>query len=257
MFYHSVMRQVVARHIDSEAKTVSEPVFLILTSLLDQPRHGYALLQQVQRISDGRVRLSTGTLYAALRRLLEDGLIDRFEQEDTSRDKQAYSLTAAGRRLLAAEVSRMKRLAAIAQVRLKRTEAMMQALFESVIRFYPEEYRTVFGDEMLSVLAQREAEIRQERPLRSLRFWVTELGALIRGAFTEQMAKHSDPRGYGWFSSRVQETGDLAQDRAGLEVYRKEMIRLMERAIAHHDFPRARLYSDEERRAAAMLCQSV
>ena len=48
---------------------------LILISLADQPRHGYALLKDVEALSGGRVRLSTGTLYGALRRLLEDCLL--------------------------------------------------------------------------------------------------------------------------------------------------------------------------------------
>jgi DNA-binding PadR family transcriptional regulator len=56
------------------------------------------------------VRLSTGTLYGALRRLLEDRWIERATLADTSRDKQAYRVTAAGRRQLRTEVDRMKQL---------------------------------------------------------------------------------------------------------------------------------------------------
>jgi DNA-binding PadR family transcriptional regulator len=97
------MRHVVGR-------TVSEAVFLILTSLAHQPRHGYALMKDIEEISEGRVRLSTGTLYGAIRRLLEDGWIERFEQKDTSREKQTYRLTAAGRRQIKLEVERMKQL---------------------------------------------------------------------------------------------------------------------------------------------------
>jgi DNA-binding PadR family transcriptional regulator len=114
------MRQVVH---EQDVKPLTEPVFLILTSLAAQPRHGYALLQDVERISNGRVVLSTGTLYGALRRLLEDGLIARFEQEDTSRDKQAYQLTGQGRRQLQAEVERLKQLTRAATARLRASEA--------------------------------------------------------------------------------------------------------------------------------------
>jgi PadR family transcriptional regulator PadR len=114
------MRQVVN---EQDVKPLTEPVFLILTSLAAQPRHGYALLLDVERISNGRVILSTGTLYGALRRLLEDGLIARFEQEDTSRDKQAYRLTAPGRRQLQAEVERLKQLTRAATARLRTNEA--------------------------------------------------------------------------------------------------------------------------------------
>jgi DNA-binding PadR family transcriptional regulator len=67
-------------------------------------------MKDIEEISEGRVRLSTGTLYGAIRRLLEDGWIERFEQKDTSREKQTYRLTAAGRRQIKLEVERMKQL---------------------------------------------------------------------------------------------------------------------------------------------------
>ncbi len=57
-----------------ESLPVTEPVLLILLSLIEQPRHGYAILQDVQEVSEGRVTLSTGTLYGALRRLLDEWL---------------------------------------------------------------------------------------------------------------------------------------------------------------------------------------
>jgi DNA-binding PadR family transcriptional regulator len=113
------MRQVIDGRETALLKPLSEPVFLILTSLADRPRHGYALLQDIQEISNERVSLSTGTLYGALRRLLEDGWIERFQQADKSRDKQAYKLTLEGRRQFQAEVERMKQLTRVASARLK------------------------------------------------------------------------------------------------------------------------------------------
>lgn len=101
---------------------MTEPVFLILLSLVSQPRHGYAILQDIERLSGGRVRLSTGTLYGALRRLLEDKWIERFAGTDTARGKQSYRLTSVGRHNLQAEVGRLKQLAQVAN-RLIRTEA--------------------------------------------------------------------------------------------------------------------------------------
>ena len=101
---------------------VSEPVLLILLSLAEQPRHGYAILQDVERMSNGRVRLSTGTLYGALRRLLEEDWIERFKEEDRSRGRQAYQLTAAGRRNLQIEVARLKHLTRVAALRVARKE---------------------------------------------------------------------------------------------------------------------------------------
>jgi len=87
------------------------------------PSHGYALIKDIETLSDGRIRLSTGTLYGALRRLLADRWIERFEQEDRSRDKQAYRLTATGRKQLELELDRMKQLTRAGSLRLKTREA--------------------------------------------------------------------------------------------------------------------------------------
>ncbi|HEX2663394.1 MAG TPA: helix-turn-helix transcriptional regulator [Candidatus Acidoferrum sp.] len=97
---------------------LSEPVLLILLSLAEQPRHGYAILQDAERISNGRVRLSTGTLYGALGRLLEDKWIERFKEQDRSRGRQAYRLTDEGRRNLQIEVSRLRHLARLGALRV-------------------------------------------------------------------------------------------------------------------------------------------
>jgi DNA-binding PadR family transcriptional regulator len=102
---------------------LTETVLLILLSLAEQPRHGYSILKDVEQMSDGRVVLSTGTLYGALRRLLDDRWIERFQDEDTSRGKQAYRLTSLGRGNLQGEVARMKQLTKLASRRVAREEA--------------------------------------------------------------------------------------------------------------------------------------
>jgi DNA-binding PadR family transcriptional regulator len=104
-------------------KPLTEPVLLILVSLAEKPRHGYALMRDIEHLSRGRVRLSTGTLYGALQRLLQEKWIERFEQEDTSREKQAYKLTAAGRRACECELERMRRLMRAAAGRIRMNEA--------------------------------------------------------------------------------------------------------------------------------------
>lgn len=120
------MRHVALRNIppnkDLSGKTttpLSEPVLLILLSLAPEPRHGYAILKDVERLSDGRVEMSTGTLYGALRRLLADGWIERFQEPQAPRDRQAYRLTGAGRQVVESEVERMKQLTAAASKRLR------------------------------------------------------------------------------------------------------------------------------------------
>jgi DNA-binding PadR family transcriptional regulator len=102
------------RHVEQRQ---TEPVILILTSLAGQPRHGYALIKDIESLSG--VRMSTGTLYGAIRRLLEEQWIEPFEQQDTSRDKQAYRLTAEGRRQLEGELKRLQQLTRAASARLK------------------------------------------------------------------------------------------------------------------------------------------
>ncbi len=116
------MRHVVKRD-EEEGRPLTEPVVLILMSLAHQPRHGYALMQDMEELSDGRVRVSTGTLYGALRRLLDDGWIERYAQEDTSREKQAYRLTRAGLKALRTELGRMKQLTRAGAHLLKGMEA--------------------------------------------------------------------------------------------------------------------------------------
>jgi len=102
---------------------LTEPVLLVLLSLAGQPRHGYSIIKDVEQMSEGRVVLSTGTLYGALQRLLTNGWIEEHEEEESSRDRRAYRLTARGRRNLQQEVDRLKHLTRLAGVRITRKEA--------------------------------------------------------------------------------------------------------------------------------------
>lgn len=106
-----------------ESLPLTEPVMLILLSLADQPRHGYSILKDIERMSEGRVVLSTGTLYGALRRLLDDEWIERMDEEESSRGRQAYRLTGRGRSHLQLEVGRMKHLTRLAHQRIAAKEA--------------------------------------------------------------------------------------------------------------------------------------
>jgi PadR family transcriptional regulator PadR len=101
---------------------LTEPVLLILLSLVEQPRHGYSILKDIERMSKGRVTLSTGTLYGALHRLLADGWVERFREHESPRDRQAYRLTTRGRKHLQAEVDRMRQLTQLATLRIVRKE---------------------------------------------------------------------------------------------------------------------------------------
>ena len=106
-----------------ETFALSEPVLLVLLSLAEQPRHGYSILKDIEAMSGGRVLLSTGTLYGALQRLLDNGWIERFEEDDAPRDRRTYRLTSRGRRNLQMEVDRMRHLTKLAGLRIARKEA--------------------------------------------------------------------------------------------------------------------------------------
>jgi DNA-binding PadR family transcriptional regulator len=106
--------------------TMREPTFLVLTALATEPKHGYAVIEDVRRITDGRVTLRAGTLYAVLDRLRSDGLIE-VEREEVvqSRLRRYYRLTALGERRLADESARLRRQATVAERRLRERHARL------------------------------------------------------------------------------------------------------------------------------------
>ena len=87
---------------------MSEQAFLVLTALAEEPKHGYAIVQSVDALSGGRVRLRVGTLYGVLDRLVTDGLARRDREEiHQGRLRRYYRLTDDGLRALAMETERM------------------------------------------------------------------------------------------------------------------------------------------------------
>ncbi|MBZ0302173.1 MAG: PadR family transcriptional regulator [Anaerolineae bacterium] len=107
----------------SDLLPLREPTFLILLSLAEGQKHGYAIIKDVAEMSRDRVTLSTGTLYEALARLLDQLLIERVEEPDEmgshpGRPRKAYRLTLRGQRAVQAEVNRLQNLIAAAQQRL-------------------------------------------------------------------------------------------------------------------------------------------
>jgi len=98
-----------------------EPTFLILTALAEGRKHGYALIAEAATLSGGRVALKVGTLYAALDRLQEQGLVaEAGEEVVDGRLRRYYELTDAGARDLAEEVDRLERNARQARRSLAR-----------------------------------------------------------------------------------------------------------------------------------------
>jgi DNA-binding PadR family transcriptional regulator len=97
-----------------------EATFLIMTALVDQPRHGYGVLQEVEALSGGRVRLRASTLYDALDRLAAEGLIEVSGEETVGRRlRRFYRITGDGRIALAAEAERLRHNVELAVARLR------------------------------------------------------------------------------------------------------------------------------------------
>jgi DNA-binding PadR family transcriptional regulator len=93
---------------------LSPAVFQILVGLADQDQHGYAIMQDVAARTDGRMKLSPGTLYGSIKRMLDDGLIVELDQRpDPHHDderRRYYRLTRFGREVAQAEADRLTTL---------------------------------------------------------------------------------------------------------------------------------------------------
>jgi DNA-binding PadR family transcriptional regulator len=101
-------------------------MFYVLVALADGQTHGYAILKDVEQLTSGAVRLSTGTLYGIIKRLLADGLIRAaaLTAKDDER-RRSYELTPFGREVARAEATRLEHTLAIAR---------RKALFKHVAR---------------------------------------------------------------------------------------------------------------------------
>src|SRR5580658_5484049 len=93
----------------------------ILLALASEDRHGYGIMQEVARQSDGRYKLGPGTLYDNLQRLLETGIVEEMSRGSSAKDprRRSYRLTGFGRRLLLTEITRLEGVVREARVHLK------------------------------------------------------------------------------------------------------------------------------------------
>jgi DNA-binding PadR family transcriptional regulator len=99
-------------------------LYLILLALADEDRHGLAIAREVQRLSDGQVRLWPATLYGSIDELLDRGWIEELDTErlrpaNESEKKRFYRLTRAGHRALAGETDRLAGVIKVARARMK------------------------------------------------------------------------------------------------------------------------------------------
>ena len=97
-------------------------MFQVLVALADGEKHGYAIMKEVARRTDGKVRLRTATLYTAIKRFVIDGLIEESpERPDPALDderRRYYRLTRRGRAVAVAEAERLSETLAQARIKL-------------------------------------------------------------------------------------------------------------------------------------------
>jgi len=112
---------------DPEALLPLTPaMFHVMVALADGQTHGYAILKEVRQLTSGAVRLSTGTLYGIIKRLLNEGLIRETAAGPKSDERRrSYELTPFGRDVARAEAARLEHTLAIAR---------RKALFKHVSR---------------------------------------------------------------------------------------------------------------------------
>ena len=100
---------------------LSPAILHILTALAGEERHGYGIMQEVARQSEGQYKLGPGTLYDNLQKLLEHAVVEECSRRSAGDDprRRYYRLTAFGRRVLLAEVARLEGVVRHARLRLQ------------------------------------------------------------------------------------------------------------------------------------------
>lgn len=92
-------------HLMKKYIPMTESTYYVLLSLTE-PRHGYAMIQFISELTDGRIHMGTGTLYTMLGRLVEDQLIEILSSDQ---GKKTYQITDIGRELIKTEIARLQR----------------------------------------------------------------------------------------------------------------------------------------------------
>jgi DNA-binding PadR family transcriptional regulator len=119
--YNRIYSEICYSRFRMRPSTLSRDTFHILVALADRDRHGYSIMQEIKDRTSGAVRLSPSTLYSAVKRLLEQGLIaeldERPDPEHDDERRRYYHLTLAGRRAARAEAGQLEKLLSDARSR--------------------------------------------------------------------------------------------------------------------------------------------
>ncbi len=115
--YGNNWQRFMMKQHDKGRLPLSTPVFHVLLSLTERELHGYGIIQDIERRTDGEVKLSTSTLYGAIKRMMRDGLVERSdERPDPAVDderRRYYRITEFGRDVARYEARRIERLATV------------------------------------------------------------------------------------------------------------------------------------------------
>ena len=129
----------------------------------------------------------------------------------------------------------------------------MRGLYRIILSFYPAEYRAAFASEMIEVFDQVAADTRKRGVLKFISFLVSEFGGLAKGLVSERAAKWAAGEAYVTSRCAPRQDSEFPTEIAEAQRRLEFVLRSMEFAIAHHDFPKARFYSNEEYAARALL----
>ena len=173
----------------------------ILVSLLAGEKHGYAIMGDVETLSDGLVKMGPGTLYGSIKRMLADGLIEEIdERPDPELDDQRrryYRLTGLGERICTAEVgvprgtgtpSRLTRVGSSScppsgrsmTVMSTRAPTRHEALYRHLLVLYPRSFRDDYGQPMVQLFGDRLRDV-------GARAWLRTISDLASTAPTERI----------------------------------------------------------------------
>ena len=130
---------------------------------------------------------------------------------------------------------------------------IIQRCYQAILNLYPPEFVRSFGPEIISVFRAASADLQNRRAFRRLWFAARELLGLLTGLWSEHVSKWAAPEAYLNSCAESASYADLPVEIAELRRHVDHLVRCIESAIAHHDFPKARKYSMEERVARQQL----
>src|SRR4051794_33020736 len=133
----------------------------------------------------------------------------------------------------------------------------MRRIYKSILQLYPAEFRAAFSPEMIGTFEQALADHKQVGMLTYLWFSVGEFAGLLKGSLVQHLAKLAAKNSYITSRCALQPHTGLSCEIMEAQRHLEHLLRSMEFAIAHHNFPKARYYSQEERITRAGLQQLI